>query len=553
MLKITQKFLVLAMMIGVLVLGFVMAPMARAEDSNANAVIHLNVSLQFGSRGDAVKALQTLLAADPSIFSGANITGYYGNITAGAVKKFQKKHGIPAVGRVGPMTLQAINDLFNAAPLAVSQDAATGQDCVMIPPGHLIAPGFIKNHGAVTAPTCQVLPPGILKKLGGTFPPTGSDHTAPVISSIMSSNIGANSALITWTTDEDSTSQVSYGTTTAYGSSTTMITSMVKLHSVVLSGLSASTMYHYQVSSKDAAGNNAMSADFSFTTMAPDTTMPVISVVASSNIATTSAKITWTTDELATTEMAYGTTTAYGTASSDLSLSTSHQRVLTGLTAGTTYHYQVSSKDASGNIATSADFTFVTLVSDITPPVISSISASDLTTTGAKISWTTDEMSTTEIAYGTTASYGSSANDLTLSTSHQKTLVGLTAGTVYHYKVTSKDASLNTSSSVDLTFTTVVADTTAPVISAISVSAITGAGATVSWTTDENSTSKVYYSTTTPLNMATAFSSSNSVMATSHSVVLVGLSATTHYYVVVESADASTNASHSTEQTFITI
>jgi hypothetical protein len=37
-------------------------------------------------------------------------------------------------------------------------------------------------------------------------------------------------------------------------------------HSVLLSGLSANTTYHYRVGSKDAAGNLALSGDYSFTT-----------------------------------------------------------------------------------------------------------------------------------------------------------------------------------------------------------------------------------------------------------------------------------------------
>jgi hypothetical protein len=40
----------------------------------------------------------------------------------------------------------------------------------------------------------------------------------------------------------------------------------VTAHSRVLTGLAASTLYHYRVRSRDAAGNLALSADFSFTT-----------------------------------------------------------------------------------------------------------------------------------------------------------------------------------------------------------------------------------------------------------------------------------------------
>jgi hypothetical protein len=39
---------------------------------------------------------------------------------------------------------------------------------------------------------------------------------------------------------------------------------------------------------------------------------------------------------------------------------TSHSQSLSGLSAGTVYHYRVKSRDASGNLATSSDFTFTT-------------------------------------------------------------------------------------------------------------------------------------------------------------------------------------------------
>ncbi|HJQ69750.1 MAG TPA: fibronectin type III domain-containing protein, partial [Blastocatellia bacterium] len=43
-------------------------------------------------------------------------------------------------------------------------------------------------------------------------------------------------------------------------------TSMVTTHSVTLTGLTASRLYHYRVKSKDASGNQGVSGDFTFTT-----------------------------------------------------------------------------------------------------------------------------------------------------------------------------------------------------------------------------------------------------------------------------------------------
>src|SRR5207248_259066 len=69
------------------------------------------------------------------------------------------------------------------------------------------------------------------------------------------SNIAATprdfTATITWTTDEAATSQVDYGATDQYGSSTTLDQSNVTSHKVVLNGLTPLTAYHFRVRSKD--------------------------------------------------------------------------------------------------------------------------------------------------------------------------------------------------------------------------------------------------------------------------------------------------------------
>ncbi len=193
------------------------------------------------------------------------------------------------------------------------------------------------------------------------------DTTPPVISNVAAGNITTTGATITWSTNENSDSQVEYGLTTAYGQSTTLNSSLVTAHSQELSGLTADRLYHYRVKSRDAAGNLATSVDFTFTTPQPgDTTPPVISNVAAGNITTTGATITWTTNENSDSQVEYGLTTAYGQSTTlNSSLVTAHSQVLSGLTANTLYHYCVKSKDAAGNGSASGDFTFTT---QLVPP-----------------------------------------------------------------------------------------------------------------------------------------------------------------------------------------
>jgi hypothetical protein len=110
------------------------------------------------------------------------------------------------------------------------------------------------------------------------------DSIAPAISGVSTSAITTNSATISWTTNEPSDTQVEYGTTTAYGNSKSDPTFSTN-HSVVLSGLQASTTYHYLVRSQDQAGNLASWIDLTFVTSAA----PGISIAVSPGSVTLTA------------------------------------------------------------------------------------------------------------------------------------------------------------------------------------------------------------------------------------------------------------------------
>jgi hypothetical protein len=102
---------------------------------------------------------------------------------------------------------------------------------------------------------------------------TAGDGTPPVLSAVAAVSIGTSSATITWISSEASDSQVDYGATSAYGSSTSLATPLVTAHGVVISGLSPGTDYHYRVRSRDASGTLAVSPDATFRTL-PLSTAP---------------------------------------------------------------------------------------------------------------------------------------------------------------------------------------------------------------------------------------------------------------------------------------
>ena len=74
--------------------------------------VKLARALDVGMTGDDVRELQKFLSGDKAIYPEGLVTGYYGSATKRAVMKFQAKHGIEQVGRVGPKTLKKLNELM---------------------------------------------------------------------------------------------------------------------------------------------------------------------------------------------------------------------------------------------------------------------------------------------------------------------------------------------------------------------------------------------------------------------------------------------------------
>ncbi|MBI4684808.1 MAG: PKD domain-containing protein [Nitrospirae bacterium] len=198
-----------------------------------------------------------------------------------------------------------------------------------------------------------------------------TDSTPPQISGVYTNNITSTSATINWTTDEASDTQVEYGTTSSYGSATTLNGTLVIAHSQTISNLLPSTQYYYRVRSRDFSGNLTISTVYIFTTAAaPDTTPPVISNVQVTTITASSATITWVTDEASTSQVQYGLTTSYGSFTTlSSTLVTTHTVNLTGLTGYTRYNFSVRSKDTLDNEAVSTNYTFTT--SNTSPLIIS--------------------------------------------------------------------------------------------------------------------------------------------------------------------------------------
>jgi peroxiredoxin len=198
-------------------------------------------------------------------------------------------------------------------------------------------------------------------KLPGWLPFGNKDTIPPTIQNASVSNVTMAGAVITWQTDEPSTSQVMICESVGGCTWTELDENLVTEHSVNVIDLKPNTAYHFTATSTDAGANQG-TAEGDFTTSAQATTAPlVISEIKVANVTDLAGTISWATDQPATTQVAYGTTNAYGsTTTLDQKLATSHSATLAGLTPGTTYHFKVTSQDGSGNEAASQDQIFTT-------------------------------------------------------------------------------------------------------------------------------------------------------------------------------------------------
>ena len=280
------------------------------------------------------------------------------------------------------------------------------------------------------------------------------DNTPLLIGAASAAGVTMSAATIDWTTNQPADSQVEYGLTPAYGASTVLESGPALAHSAAVAGLIPGTIYHYRVKSKGAAGIAAVSDDLSFTTAAPplDATPPTVAIMnpASgafvSSAATVSANAADNVGVASVQFMLDGVELNAPLTAAPFTFSWN-----TAYAADGTHALAAIARDAAGNSATSV--VSVTVLN--TPPVIGVPAIAGATPNRADILWTTDQRADSSADYGTTPAYGNSTPVIAAkSTGHGVTLTGLSAGTLYHYSVKSRNAAGMLAGSGDFTFTT---------------------------------------------------------------------------------------------------
>lgn len=194
-------------------------------------------------------------------------------------------------------------------------------------------------------------------------------------------------------------------------------------------------------------------------TISVDNTAPVRSGGSPSgalSYGTTQATVSISTDEAASCRYAISAGVAYASMTALATTGgTSHAQPVSGLADGSSYAYYLKCRDAAGNVNVADYPVSFSVGTDTDPPLVSDLRTEALTRSSGVVRWVTSEPATTQLTYGTDASYGTTTTlDTTLVTDHRVFLPNLRTSSSYLVRVYSADALGNLATVSGLTLNT---------------------------------------------------------------------------------------------------
>lgn len=323
---------------------------------------------------------------------------------------------------------------------------------------------------------------------------------APSLSNVQVTGLGASGAHITWDTDKNGDSYVSWGTTSQNYGFTSGDDVQATTHDVPLAFLEDGTTYYYQCTSTDSQNQQGTSQEFTFATL--DETAPVIESVVIDLVPNAAPRVVTTTDEGTTGTVSYGQTGAdgvfgYGYATGRYTeFDTVHTLIFDETQSGN-WFFQVEMEDTSSNATVTGELAlFIPSTGEdgeVDGPVISEVTVPSTGHFTVRVDWVTDRLCQTKIVWGTGVdSYFGQQTDPTFNTIHSIDAVGLADSTLHYYRPVAIDQAALVTTGDEGAFTTT--DGTSPGITGLQIST-TDTLANLSWQTTENASGEFFYGT----------------------------------------------------------
>jgi hypothetical protein len=294
---------------------------------------------------------------------------------------------------------------------------------------------------------------------------------------------------------------------------------------------------------------------------------PVISNLLVNSIKSNKATVNWTTNVKSDTVVWVSKESPVNTLrlpdASRKAYVSKHKIELKKLEAGTKYYIVVASTNNIGTTK-SSEISFMTpTLNGNYNPVITSLKGPNAVNVGETINVIVNAYDPKNGTLAYTADWGDVNTILNSKAATTENKVYVQSATFSHvYTIAGTYTATFTvensegkkdSSSMKVVVGPTSTDTTNPIIS--NIKTLTGSTtSTISWTTDEPSTSEVFYSLNTPVdvNAITTPSVSSKYLVKNHSLSISGLTSGTIYHFVIKSADAKSDTTISSESAFIT-
>lgn len=273
-----------------------------------------------------------------------------------------------------------------------------------------------------------------------------------------------------------------------------------------------------------------------------------LSDVQSTGATTDSATIKWKTNDYATSIVKYGKGKQLSMIETDSRYLFQHAITLTGLDGDTEYYYAVESIDINGTKSTlnnsNSLYKFKTL-DNVAPAKVLNLTLDNSGTDSISLKWA--NVNASDLKY-----YHIYRGGILVANTTQASYVdtGLQSSKTYTYAVSAADATGNEGLKSDsLSVSTQKAASAVLKVSAVSASGISDSSASITWSTNLNATSAVYYW----MNSSFSSQASDPSYVESHNISVTGLGDMAIYGYKVLSCDQSGQCMNSTAYAFTTL